>query len=119
MAGFPGVIGAIDGCHIEIKAPEETQADFLDRTCTHSINLMAVCTADKKFTHVNAGFPGSAHDNRVFESTDLYTNICTSPTTLFPHSFYHIIGDKAFKLSKYLLTPYKDEGRLNAIQKKI
>ena len=48
MAGFPGVVGVVDGCHIEIEAPEDVQADYLDRTSTHSVNLMAVCDSEKK-----------------------------------------------------------------------
>lgn len=37
VAGFPGVIGAIDGCHIEIKAPDDVQADYIDKNNRHSI----------------------------------------------------------------------------------
>ena len=47
LAGFPGVVGAVDGCHIRIKAPNDVQADYIDRTTTHSVNLMAVCNSQK------------------------------------------------------------------------
>ena len=68
MAGFPGVVGAVDGCHIAIKAPDQFQSDFIDRTSTHSVNLMAVCDSEK-FTFVDCGYPGSAHDTYVFKHT--------------------------------------------------
>lgn len=42
VAGFPGVIGAMDGCHIKSKAPDDVQADYLDRNNRHSINLSSL-----------------------------------------------------------------------------
>ena len=35
LGSIPGVIGAIDVCHIRIKGPSDTQADYLDRTLKH------------------------------------------------------------------------------------
>lgn len=71
IAGFPGVIGAVDGCHIEIKARSEDQSDYIDRTNRHSINLIAVCDSENLFTVIDVGFPGSSHDSRVFKNTEL------------------------------------------------
>lgn len=51
FAGFPGVIGAVDGCHVPVLAPDNVQADYLDRNHNHSVNLMAVCN-DKKSLHI-------------------------------------------------------------------
>ena len=65
----------MDGCHIHIKASLETQADYIDRTQRHSVNHMAVCTPDKRFSFIHAGFPGSAHDSRVFRSCSLYNKM--------------------------------------------
>ena len=42
LGRIPGVIGAVDECHINIKAPNETQADYIDRNQRHSINLMSL-----------------------------------------------------------------------------
>lgn len=36
---FPGVIGAIDGCHIEMKQPPGNANDYYNRKGTHSIIL--------------------------------------------------------------------------------
>lgn len=60
MAGLPGVIGAVDGSHVHIKAPSKVQCDFVDRTLRQSVNLTAVCKADKVFSFIQAGFHGSA-----------------------------------------------------------
>jgi len=112
MANFPGVLGAIDGCHVQILAPEHCQNDYLDRNHTHSVNLMAVCDASKKFTYCFAGFPGSVHDQRVLANSKLGTMIENSSTHFFPSSHYHIVGDSAFQLHHNLMVPYKDTGSL-------
>ena len=116
LAGFPGVVGAIVGCHIEIKAPSEVQADYLDRTNRHSVNLMAVCDHNKIFTYIHAGFPGSAHDNRVLKSTELYARLQSNPEELLPNSNFHLIGDSGFQCNRFLLVPYRDTGNLSAVQ---
>jgi len=65
LANFLGILGAIDGCHVSILAPEHCQNDYLDRNHNHSVNLLAVCDSIKKFTYCFAGYPGSVHDRRV------------------------------------------------------
>ncbi|KAJ8928962.1 hypothetical protein NQ314_018399 [Rhamnusium bicolor] len=48
---YPGTVGAVDGTHINLKiTPKEQQDSYIDRFMKHSINLMAICTADKIFT---------------------------------------------------------------------
>lgn len=116
IAGFPGVVGAVDGCHIHIKAPEDVQADFIDRTCTHSVNLIAVCDSQKRFTFIDAGYPGSAHDVTVFASTKVYQKLTTNVDRVLKSNINHLIGDSGFRLAPYLLTPYIDRGNLDVIK---
>lgn len=118
IAGFPGVVGAIDGCHIEIKAPDSTQSDFIDRTLRHSVNLLAVCDAEKRFTYIYPGFPGSGHDSRVFRVSGLHQRMNAAPQSLFPSTMYHIVGDSAFQLTTYVMVPYKDYGHLTQRQRR-
>ena len=118
VSGFPGVVGAIDGCHIAIKAPKDVQADYIDRHSQHGITLLAVCDHRKKITFIDAGFPGSAHDSRVFRSSTLGKTLMSQPRQLLPSTSYHILGDSGFPLSTHLLTPYKDYGALTHTQRK-
>ena len=118
LGGIPEVIGAVDGCHIHIKAPSETQADYVNRNRKHSINLIAVCTADKTFFFIESGFPGAAHDSSVFESCSLYTKMQNSDTSYFPSPDYYIVGDSAFFLNKYLMVPFQNTGNLSDSQVK-
>ncbi|CAN7943069.1 unnamed protein product, partial [Ixodes hexagonus] len=60
--GFPGVVGAIDGCHIAIKAPEVEQAAYYNRLEFHSVILQGCCDENMMFTHIHAGSPGRMHD---------------------------------------------------------
>ncbi|CAI5678493.1 unnamed protein product [Oreochromis niloticus] len=39
IAGFPGVIGCIDGTHIPIIAPSVNEGDYVNRKSFHSINV--------------------------------------------------------------------------------
>ena len=39
MKGFPGVVSAIYGLHIPIKAPIENQNDYINRKFFHSVQF--------------------------------------------------------------------------------
>ncbi|KAL1488702.1 hypothetical protein ABEB36_014501 [Hypothenemus hampei] len=105
---YPGTIGAVDGCHINIKVPVNQHDSYADRYLQHSMNLMAICNAKKIFTYIFVGFPGSAHDSRVFSNSLFVRNIEQHGKEIyFPHD-YHIIGDSAFPLSSWLMKPYSN-----------
>ncbi|KAJ3655943.1 hypothetical protein Zmor_015050 [Zophobas morio] len=72
---YPGVIGAIDGSHINLKVPTTQHDSYIDRYVQHSINLMAICTSQHILTYIFIGFPGSAHDSRVFSNSQFFQNI--------------------------------------------
>lgn len=110
-ANFPGVIGAIDGTHIRIRAPKEYKEVYVNRKGFHSIVLQAVCREDLRFIHVEAGWAGSTHDARVLKTSDLWNN------GLAWCGDGHLIGDAAYPVRKWLLAPYRDNGHLTVQQK--
>ena len=55
---FPNVIGAMDGCHLEIELHGEDPNAYYNYLRFHSIHLLAVSLADLRFSYVYAGFPG-------------------------------------------------------------
>ena len=59
---FPGIIGAIDGSHIPIIAPDEYHENFINRKSFHSIVLQVVCVERMIFRDIVVGWPGSVHD---------------------------------------------------------
>lgn len=111
--GFPGIVGAIDGTHIQIKAPRDHPQSYVNRKHYHSLQLQCVCRHNRLFSHVFTGYPGSVHDSRVLQLSDLWES-CPDKCG----RNYHILGDGGYPLRKWLLTPYRDNGHLTPEQKK-
>lgn len=120
LAGFPNVVGAIDGSHIAIKAPHVNHEDYFNRKQTYSINLQGVVDATCKFIDVSTGWPGSIHDASVLRLSTLYQRaennlILTEPVkringvTVCPL----LIGDSAYPLLPWLVIPYPHSCNLN------
>ncbi|XP_063906046.1 putative nuclease HARBI1 [Zophobas morio] len=116
---YPNVLGAIDGSQIDIKVVPHTQHDsYVNRYLRHSINAMVISTAEKILTYVFIGFPGSAHDSRVFSNSTFVQNIATHGSQFyFPNEECHILGDSAFPLKMWMMTPYKRRPALNRIER--
>ncbi|KAI4463184.1 hypothetical protein MML48_4g00006682 [Holotrichia oblita] len=114
--GFTNVIGAVDGSHIPITPPKKQQKAYFNRNKYHSIILQAVCNANYIFTDVFAGFPGSAHDARVFRNSDVGKKLQENPAAVCPHNS-HILADSAYRNTNYVLTPFQDNGHLTQLQK--
>ena len=51
--GIPQIVGAIDGCHIEINALKDIYEDYVNRKQHYSVNLQAIVSFDLKFIHVS------------------------------------------------------------------
>ena len=75
-AGFPQVVGAVDGCHVAILAPNENPADYVNRKGFYSIILQGLVDSDYLFRDVYVGWPGKVHDSRVFKNSPLYDACC-------------------------------------------
>ncbi|KAK0134932.1 putative nuclease HARBI1 [Merluccius polli] len=71
IAGFPSVIGSIDGTHIPITAPSHNEADYVNRKSIHSINVQIICDAAHIISNVEAKWPGSVHDARIYRESNL------------------------------------------------
>ncbi|XP_020296626.1 protein ANTAGONIST OF LIKE HETEROCHROMATIN PROTEIN 1-like [Pseudomyrmex gracilis] len=112
--GFPKVIGAIDGTHINIKAPHISPESYVNRKGHYSIQLQAVCDHEQRFLHCLAGHVGSVHDQRVFRLSEIYEYL--KDPTKFPNDT-HLIGDAAYMLHNHVMTPFRDNGHLTRRQK--
>ena len=60
--GVPQRVGAIDGCHIPIQAPQECPKDYYNCKGHHSILLQGLVDHRYYFMDINVGWPGSVHD---------------------------------------------------------
>lgn len=77
-----------------------------------SLTLQAICDAKKRFLDVFTGPPSKIHDARVFSLSFISNKLPDSCG-----NEWHILGDAAYPLKKYLITPYRDYGNLSQKQK--
>ena len=61
---FPNILGALDGCHLEVEVGKTDRPFYLNHKDYHSINLMAICTYNLAFLDIFVGWPGRVHDSR-------------------------------------------------------
>ena len=76
---FNDCIGAIDGTHVKLVVHKSKRIPYLNRHNETNQNVLVVCDFDMRFTFVLSGWPGSAHDMRVFK------DIMTTHHHKFPH----------------------------------
>lgn len=72
IAGFPNVVGLIDGTLIRIDAPIADEPAFVDRNNNHSINLTLVAGPKHAFYFASCKCPGSVHDSRALRVSNLW-----------------------------------------------
>lgn len=111
-AGFPNVVGAIDGTYVPISGPTAFRESYICRKGFPAMHLQAVCGPDLKFLDVFCGYPGSVHDARVYRNSPLFQEVQILPPK------FHILGDSAYPMSINLMTPYRDNGHLTLEEKK-
>ena len=101
--GFPNCTGYVDGTLIGLGfKPSRSGEDYFTRKGTYAINAMIVCDDQKRIRHVFAGFPGSAHDQRVFS----YSKLAAESTKFFANTEY-LLADCAYPVSEITIPTYK------------
>ncbi|XP_061170345.1 putative nuclease HARBI1 [Saccostrea echinata] len=113
VAGFPKVLGCIDGTQIRIQTPSLNEPDYVNRKGFHSLNVQMVCSPTFKVTSLCARWPGSCHDSRIWRNSHLYQQ--------FENGLHDgiLLGDSGYPLTRHLMTPYlapatQSEERYNA-----
>ena len=102
IAGFPGIVGAIDGTHIQIIAPHEYENEFVNRHHYHSINTQVVFDSNSRIIDIVAKWPGSTHDSRILNESAL--KVIFEQNHLPVHT--HLLGDSGYPSKRWLLTPF-------------
>ncbi|XP_046346885.2 putative nuclease HARBI1 [Haliotis rufescens] len=99
IAGFPNVVGCIDGTFIRIQRPTTNEGDFVNRKGYHSLNVQMCCDANFCITSCNASWPGSVHDSRIFRTSALCRQFENGQYKGF------LLGDSGYPCRWFLLTP--------------
>ncbi|XP_023931601.1 putative nuclease HARBI1 [Lingula anatina] len=100
IAGFPGVVGAIDCTHIKIPSPGGVDAElYRNRKGYFSINVQAVCGYNLEMLHIVARWPGSVHDARIFDNSRLCAQLERGDIEGI------LLGDGGYACRPYMMTP--------------
>jgi hypothetical protein len=111
---FPNCIGAMDGKHIALKAPNNSGSSY-NYKHFHSIILLAVVDAHYRIIMYDLGVNGRNSDAGVYSTSPISAmlqgtthnipppQIPTNWHTPLPHI---VVGDEAFPLKSYLMKPY-------------
>ncbi|XP_062578058.1 uncharacterized protein LOC134239947 [Saccostrea cucullata] len=110
---IPGIIGIIDGSHITLTNIPNGDQVYINRKGYPSLQLQVIVDHMLLITDSFVGWPGCTHDARVFRNSYIINELENG--ILNPHFF--IIGDSAYPLKPYLMTPFRDNGRLTAPQR--
>jgi hypothetical protein len=101
---FINCIAVADGTLFPLASePESDDApDYHGRKYQYSMSVMIVNDDMKKIRYYLSGFPGSAHDNRVYRNTEL----ATDPETFFGNCFF-LLADSALTNSPSVVSSFK------------
>jgi DDE superfamily endonuclease len=70
-AGFPGILGSVDGTHVSITKPGGNSIQYINRKCCASVNMQVTCSQNLKVIDVVADYPGANHDSYIWKKCSL------------------------------------------------
>lgn len=102
IAKFPRTIGAIDCTHIKLQSPGGINAErYRNRKSWFSLNVQTVAASNLKIIDIVARWPGSTHDQTIFNSSSLKMRFESGE-----FGRYFIVGDSGYANSQFLPTPF-------------
>ncbi|GLV44718.1 uncharacterized protein CBL_20629 [Carabus blaptoides fortunei] len=117
--GIRGVLGVIDGTHVEILAPPVADDQhppfvYINRKGKHSINVMLISDSDTNIIGCNARYPGSVHDAAIWQMSNIKNYLRNEYEN--GDKLSHLLGDSGYPLEPWLFTPFTavQEGNLEA-----
>lgn len=99
---IPTVIGAVDCTHIEIQKPHQFGDEYVNRKGYSSLNVQMTCDAAEKITSVDAQWPGSVHDSRIWK----LSSVCRLISEF--NGSACLLGDSGYGIAPWMITPFKN-----------
>ncbi|XP_062583188.1 putative nuclease HARBI1 [Saccostrea cucullata] len=112
---IPDTVGFLDGTHIRLSSGPGGDPDYINRKSFPSMQLQVVCDDTLLIRNIYTGWPGSTHDARVLRNSELFTQ--AEAGNLLDRNKI-ILADSAYPLKGWLITPFRDNGRLGANQRR-
>jgi hypothetical protein len=109
--GFPFCVGVADGTLFPLmeKLIRKDFTDFHGRQHKYSMSTLIVCDDKRNILAHYSSWPGSLHNNRIFQNCDLFRH----PNSYFTRGVY-LLGDSAYMNTKGMVTSFKlPPGQLN------
>uniref|UniRef100_A0A673H0X9 DDE Tnp4 domain-containing protein n=1 Tax=Sinocyclocheilus rhinocerous TaxID=307959 RepID=A0A673H0X9_9TELE len=107
--GFYKIAGKIHRtAHAAIcTALREHEADYVNRKFFHSLNVQMTCDHEYMIISLDAKWPGSVHDSRIFRESVLCQR--------FEEGLFDglLVGDRGYACQRFLLTPYPDQWNID------
>ncbi|MQM14556.1 hypothetical protein Taro_047492 [Colocasia esculenta] len=114
--GLPNCCGAIDATHIIMTLPAvESSDDWCDQESNYSMFLQGIVDHEMRFLDIVTGWPGSMTLSRLLKCSG-FSKLCESGkrlngtiklTTDKMEIREFIVGDSAYPLLPWLMTPYE------------
>ena len=103
-----GCFGAIDGWLVKVKCPTLVEVrnpgKYMSRKGFFAINVQAIVDKQKRILWRFIGQKGSAHDSKVFKSSELYQHLMLISDDLHEKELY-LVGDSAYALRGFIMVP--------------
>ena len=114
---IPNCLGAINGKHINIQGPANSESLFYNYQSFCLIVCLAIASGDYRFVIVDIGGYGSNNDSGLLNSTNFFKqlnsrNLNIPPSAMLPNDPngvavpHFIIGDEVFPLYRDLVWPF-------------
>lgn len=101
---FPDCLGFIDGTLFVLEnKPFRDGEDYFSRKGNYGISGMIVCDDNKRIRHVYTGWPGCAHDARVYDNSA----IARQPEDFFNGDEY-LLADSGYTPDRRIIPAFKN-----------
>lgn len=101
--GFPNCVGIADGTLMPLVfKPTLNGADYCGRKVPYSLNVLIINDDVSRIRYFIAGWPGTAHDNRIWRNCNMARN-----GEEFMNACEYILGNSAFQSAPNMLPNYK------------